>query len=104
MTCCNCRPFLAVAAIDFGTTYSGCAFSTVDSFKEDPLKTFSIEIDDSNAVSYKTPTVLLLTPEGHFHSFGSRAENDYHKLAEKDEADKWYYFNRFKMQLYEEKV
>ena len=30
--------FLLVAAIDFGTAYSGYAFSKVDDFKQDPLK------------------------------------------------------------------
>ena len=30
--------YLLVAAIDFGTAYSGYAFSRVDDFKKDPLK------------------------------------------------------------------
>jgi hypothetical protein len=30
--------YLMVAAIDFGTTYSGYAFSTISNFKLDPLK------------------------------------------------------------------
>ncbi|CAG2253465.1 unnamed protein product [Mytilus edulis] len=50
------KPFVAVAAIDFGTTYSG-----------------------------------------------SKAEEEYATLSEKDEANRWYYFNRFKMQLYKSK-
>lgn len=98
------RQFLAVAAIDFGTTYSGCAFSTVQDFKADPLKITTIELDDENVVSYKTPTVLLLNPEGHFHSFGSKAADHYLTLAETEEAVKWYYFDRFKMQLYRKGV
>ena len=32
--------YLIVAAIDFGTAYSGYAFSKVDDFKKDPLKVF----------------------------------------------------------------
>ncbi|XP_071124712.1 heat shock 70 kDa protein 12A-like [Mytilus edulis] len=97
------KPFVAVAAIDFGTTYSGCAFSTVQDFKTNPLKIETIALDNINVLSYKTPTVLLLTPEGRFHSFGAKAEEDYVTLAEKDEAHRWYYFNRFKMQLYKSK-
>ncbi|VDH91300.1 Hypothetical predicted protein [Mytilus galloprovincialis] len=97
------KPFVAVAAIDFGTTYSGCAFSTVQDFKTNPVKIETIALDETNVISYKTPTVLLLTPEGQFHSFGAKAEEEYVNLAEKDEATKWYYFNRFKMQLYKAK-
>lgn len=98
------RPFIAVAAIDFGTTYSGCAFSTVQDFLANPLKITTIELDDENVVSYKTPTVLLLDPEGRFHSFGSKAADHYLDLADTEEAFKWYYFDRFKMQLYRKKV
>lgn len=100
----NFRPFVAVAAIDFGTTYSGCAFSTVQDFRTNPLRIETIPLDDRNVLSYKTPTVLLLTPEKKFHSFGTKAEDHYVILAERDEADKWFYFNRFKMQLYQAKV
>ncbi|VDI82380.1 Hypothetical predicted protein, partial [Mytilus galloprovincialis] len=93
-------PFVAVGAIDFGTTYSGCAYSTVQDFKTNPLTIDTFQLDHTNVSSYKTPTVLLLTPEGRFHSFGAKAENNYVTLAQKEEANSWYYFNRFKMQLY----
>ncbi|VDI73321.1 Hypothetical predicted protein [Mytilus galloprovincialis] len=96
-------PFVAVGAIDFGTTYSGCAFSTVQEFKTNPLKIDTLQLDITNASSFKTPTALLLTPEGRFHSFGATAENEYVTLAQKEEANSWYYFNRFKMQLYTNK-
>lgn len=98
------RSFVAVAAIDFGTTYSGCAFSTVQDFKTDKLSIVTIPLDDQNVISYKTPTVLLLTPEKQFHSFGAMAEDHYVYLAQRDEANMWYYFDRFKMQLYRAKV
>ncbi|XP_052089704.1 heat shock 70 kDa protein 12A-like [Mytilus californianus] len=98
------KPFIAVAAIDFGTTFSGCAFSTVQDFVTNPLKITTIELDDENVVSYKTPTVLLLDPEGRFHSFGSKAADHYVNLAEKEEACKWYFFDRFKMQLYKKEL
>ncbi|XP_063413669.1 heat shock 70 kDa protein 12A-like [Mytilus trossulus] len=97
------KSFVAVAAIDFGTTYSGCAFSTVQDFKTDKLRIVTIPLDDKNVFSYKTPTVLLLNPEGQFHSFGAAAEDHYVTLAESDEANSWYYFDRFKMQLYSAK-
>ncbi|VDI82383.1 Hypothetical predicted protein [Mytilus galloprovincialis] len=96
-------PFLAVGAIDFGTTYSGCAFSTVQNFKTNPLQINTFQLDHKNVSSFKTPTVLLLTPEGKFHSFGATAESHYVTLARKEEANEWYYFNRFKMELYKNK-
>ena len=30
--------YVIVAVIDFGTTYSGYAFSSIDDFKNDPVK------------------------------------------------------------------
>lgn len=33
---------LIVAAIDFGTTYSGYAYSFRDEYQKDPLKVFSL--------------------------------------------------------------
>ena len=51
----------------------------------------------------KTPTVLLLTPEGEFHSFGFTARDFYHDLQTR-EARRWLYFDRFKMILHHNKV
>ena len=51
----------------------------------------------------KTPTVLLLTPEREFHSFGFTARDFYHDL-EAREARRWLYFDRFKMILHHNKV
>lgn len=97
------KPFFAVAAIDFGTTYSGCAFSTVNNFKSDPMKLETIEIDGKDKSTHKTPTVLLLNNNGTFHSFGAKAEREYASLAAKGKTHEFYYFERFKMQLYKEK-
>ncbi len=51
----------------------------------------------------KTPTVLLLTPNCQFHSFGFTARDYYHDLKE-DEAKKWWFFDKFKMILHHSKV
>ena len=51
----------------------------------------------------KTPTVLLLTPEQEFHSFGFTARDFYHDLQSR-EARRWLYFDRFKMILHHNKV
>ena len=91
-----------VAAIDFGTTYSGYAFS----FTRDPDSIHMMrkwEGGDPGVTNQKTPTTLLLKPNGEFHSFGFSARDCYHDLEE-NEARKWYYFEKFKMSLHSSQV
>ncbi len=91
-----------VAAIDFGTTYSGYAFS----FTRDPDSIHMMrkwEGGDPGVSNQKTPTTLLLKPNGEFHSFGFGARDFYHDLEEA-EAKKWYYFEKFKMNLHSNQV
>ena len=97
---------LQVAAIDFGTTYSGYAMSFRGEFLENPLKIFTNNwtTGSSSAVSLKTSSCILFDPDQNFNSFGFEAEDTYAKLAEDEEHYKWYYFKRFKMLLYENKV
>ena len=102
------KPKVLVAAIDFGSTYSGYAFSFLHEFQRDPLE---IHANTWNAgkdtlLSLKTPTVLLLKPDMTFHSFGYEAEAMYAGLAEREDENwkDWRYFERFKMLLYEEQV
>ncbi|CAG2188783.1 unnamed protein product [Mytilus edulis] len=55
--------YLLVAAIDFGTTYSGYAFSMKDTYKTDPLKIHANQAWNAGGrqlLSLKTPTCLLL--------------------------------------------
>ena len=58
---------------------------------------------DPGVYNQKTPTTILLTPEGAFHSFGYAARDAYHDLDHKD-AQKWMYFDRFKMLLHKDEV
>lgn len=91
-----------VAAIDFGTTYSGYAFS----FTRDPDSIHMMrkwEGGDPGVSNQKTPTTLLLRPNGEFHSFGFGARDVYHDLEE-GETKKWYYFEKFKMSLHSSQV
>lgn len=98
---------LFVAAIDFGTTYSGYAFSSKSDFDKDPCK---INANVWNAggqslLSYKAPTVVLLNPDRTFNSFGYDAENKFTQLIEDDEGyENYFYFHRFKMILHNQKV
>ncbi|XP_023224778.1 heat shock 70 kDa protein 12A-like isoform X2 [Centruroides sculpturatus] len=87
-----------VVAIDFGTTYSGYAFS----FVRDPDNIHMMkkwEGGDPGVINQKTPTTLLLTPDKKFHSFGYSARDYYHDL-DPQEAKKWLYFEKFKMALH----
>ncbi|XP_053400742.1 heat shock 70 kDa protein 12A-like [Mercenaria mercenaria] len=63
---------LVIAAIDFGTTYSGYAYSFRHILKKDPLKTYeNIWTDDNGKLqTSKAPTTVLFEPNGEFHSFG----------------------------------
>ncbi|XP_015269508.1 PREDICTED: heat shock 70 kDa protein 12B [Gekko japonicus] len=91
-------PFSVVVAIDFGTTSSGYAFS----FANDPEAIHMMrkwEGGDPGVANQKTPTSLLLTPEGSFHSFGYTARDYYHDL-DPEEARDWLYFEKFKMKIH----
>lgn len=90
--------FSVVVAIDFGTTSSGYAFS----FASDPESIHMMrkwEGGDPGVAHQKTPTCLLLTPEGTFHSFGYTARDYYHDL-DPEEARDWLYFEKFKMKIH----
>ncbi|KAL3878564.1 hypothetical protein ACJMK2_030901 [Sinanodonta woodiana] len=100
------KKYLMVAAIDFGTTYSGYAFSFRGDYMKNPLKisTNVWPANSRNLVSPKVPTSVLFDPSKQFHSFGFRAEEKYADLALEDKANDWYFFSNFKMTLYNQKT
>ena len=91
-----------VVAIDFGTTYSGYAYSSVSSPDEIYLM-MRAQMGQYGAMNHKIPTILLLNEHGGFHSFGFEAREAYHDLDEA-ESIKWLYFEKFKMELHSRKV
>lgn len=93
--------FKIVAAIDFGTTFSGYAYSFADDSER--IYTNKNWGQTQGFLLHKTPTCLLLRPDGEFDAFGFEAVSKYNDLAE-EEADEYYYFDRFKMKLYDNKV
>ena len=102
----SCSDKILVVALDFGTTFSGYAFSFRHEFEKDPLK-----ISSSNwmggsraAVSLKTSSCVLFRPSGEFDTFGFDAEEKYNDLAMDDFHRDWFYFRRFKMLLYNVEV
>ncbi|NWS00442.1 HS12B protein, partial [Motacilla alba] len=114
--------FSVVVAIDFGTTSSGYAFSftsdpeAIHMMRRGPARGpgagkghfwpqngprmgWKWEGGDPGVANQKTPTSLLLTPEGTFHSFGYTARDYYHDL-DPEEAREWFYFEKFKMKIH----
>ncbi|XP_052795059.1 heat shock 70 kDa protein 12A-like [Mya arenaria] len=95
------RDAVVVAAIDFGTTYSGWAFSFKHEFKSDPIKVSAKTWTGGQLVSSKGPTCVLIKPDGRtLAAFGYEAESRYADLAEEEKHVNWFFFRRFKMMLY----
>jgi len=92
----SCR---VVAAFDFGTTYSGYAFS----FYDYPMAVRS-KLQDWKGAPLKTSTCLLLNPEGQFDTFGYEAEAKYANLANEQTHTGWRLFRQFKMMLHNNTV
>ncbi|KAK3602828.1 hypothetical protein CHS0354_026380 [Potamilus streckersoni] len=93
---------LLVAALDFGTTYSGYAFV----FRhEDHTKIMANTVwSGGSLMSLKCPTCVLFDQKKQFHSFGYEAEDKYSELALDEEHEKWHYFRRFKMTLHNKQI
>lgn len=89
---------LIVAAIDFGTTFSGYAFS----FRDNWAKVFTNNWQGGSLLSHKAPTVLLLNSKAEFVAFGFDAEDQYATLAECGAHKNHYLFQRFKMILHQD--
>lgn len=103
------------AAIDFGTTYSGYAFSfTVPTDNLADIKIYANQKwyagNPESCISLKTPTCILLKKEKdkdntiQIKAFGYEAENQYSEIALGGDADDYYFFYRFKMNLYKENI
>ena len=100
---------LVVAAIDIGTSYSGYAFAFMHDHVYDVTDPDRIHVntwvfDGGSRSLYKTPTCLLLYPDGTMHSFGREALTHYSLLTEDGQDKDWYFFTQFKMALHQEEV
>jgi hypothetical protein len=99
--------YLFVAAIDFGTTYSGYAFSSRDHFKKNPLEIRTNQAWNAGShrhLSLKTSTCLLLNDKEELVSFGYEAENKYSDIVIDCKQNEYFFFQHFKMQLHKNKV
>ncbi|KAL3889658.1 hypothetical protein ACJMK2_001992 [Sinanodonta woodiana] len=85
-------------ALDFGTSYSGYAFS----FYHDKEKIFTSKWP-GNDYCIKAPTSILFNPDMQFDSFGFEAEDKYAELSEDGTHIYWYLFKWFKLVLIKKK-
>uniref|UniRef100_A0A3Q4FXW1 Heat shock 70 kDa protein 12A-like n=1 Tax=Neolamprologus brichardi TaxID=32507 RepID=A0A3Q4FXW1_NEOBR len=87
-----------IIAIDFGTAYSGYAFSLTkrEAETEPRLKYWGQQV---SLRTPKTPTCILFDEHGKFLSFGYEAQSVYFRTRG-DEARKKFFFECFKMSLY----
>lgn len=98
--------FTHFIAIDFGTSGSGIAVfgRTYDNIR---VYTNPKWVPGQKGIAVKCPTALLLDPNGEFEAFGLTAMENYHGkhgLRYPKQSEDYYFFNRFKMCLYDEKV
>ena len=91
-------------AIDFGTTYSGFGFAEANVMGESGIQVFRGWGRGQGFSFYKTPTCVLLSPDGNFNKFGHAAVEAYAKHLAKGDNKDFIYFERFKLVLYNTKV
>ncbi|XP_058941886.2 heat shock 70 kDa protein 12A [Pocillopora verrucosa] len=95
--------YVAVVAIDFGTTYSGFSFSFYGNRGEGGIHMNREWGNEEGRSTLKTPTSILLSPKLEFDSFGYEADDKYVHL--KNGVDKeYYYLKHFKMELHKSKT
>ena len=96
--------YLAVVAIDFGTTYSGFAFSFIKDQGRDAIFMNMDWVNEQGGQTSKTPTCLLLKPDLSFDSFGYEAIEKYAGLEGEGEEREYLFFKHFKMALHSDEV
>ena len=92
---------MLVGAIDFGTSFSGWAFSFKHDNKKRPPGATVGTWNSGTFITEKTPTCILLKPDGTFDSFGYEAEDRYGDLSNKKQHSQYFFFRHFKMKLFE---
>ncbi|XP_062620798.1 heat shock 70 kDa protein 12A-like isoform X2 [Saccostrea cucullata] len=89
--------YSVTAAIDFGTKYSGYAFALNRSDTTIKLPTWS----SGTAMTTKAPTTVLFKPDKTFFKFGYDAIAYMQENPYEEDLDKFYFFQDFKMCLYQ---
>ncbi|XP_062588242.1 uncharacterized protein LOC134249896 [Saccostrea cucullata] len=86
---------LVLAAIDIGTTFSGCALIFTKNIQKDPLDIIIPPWQGSKINSLKAPTLLLLNRDKKCIAFGYKAEKMYTELKCEGKHLGYYYFREF---------
>uniref|UniRef100_A0A7M4E0B3 Heat shock 70 kDa protein 12A-like n=1 Tax=Crocodylus porosus TaxID=8502 RepID=A0A7M4E0B3_CROPO len=97
----NYPPYMAdkslfIIAIDFGTSYSGYCFALESCVDQIRQVFWGME---HGFKTVKTPTCILFNEKKEFKKFGYDAVMKYNTFPA-SEAPKWYFFQNFKMKLY----
>ncbi|WAR12253.1 HS12A-like protein [Mya arenaria] len=109
-TCLSCNmadtDYFMIAAIDFGTTYSGYAFQLTSEYDpKNPTKKIlcpqAWNEGPTKLTSMKTPSCLLLDNNKDLDCFGYMAEDKYADLCMDGDNHNFYFFRRFKMELHD---
>ncbi|RXN15273.1 heat shock 70 kDa 12A-like protein [Labeo rohita] len=90
-------------AIDFGTSYSGYAFSFQTKQAQEQIRIPSWG-KECGQKTLKTPTCILFDEDQKFLKFGYDALMTYTRSTKKLEARKQYLFEHFKMELYDKEL
>lgn len=96
--------YLATVGIDFGTTYSGFAFSFNKGEGGEAIFMNRDWVNEQGHRTSKAPTCLLLKPDLSFDSFGYSAMERYSGLKSAYEEKEYFFFQHFKMELHNEEV
>ena len=92
-----------VVAIDFGTSFSGFAFSFNHRDGSDEIYMNRSWGSAQGYSTHKTPTCILLNREKKFVKFGFEAAEKYAELEDAEDKS-FYFFDRFKMMLHGSEV
>ena len=93
--------YIATVGIDFGTTYSGFAFSFNNEQDDEAIFMNRDWVNELGHRTSKTPTCLLLNRDQSFDSFGYKAVEKYANLRSVYEGKEFFFFQNFKMKLFE---
>ncbi|KAH3897100.1 heat shock 70 kDa protein 12A-like [Dreissena polymorpha] len=92
---------LVVASIDFGTTFSGWAYSFVHDHYNNPADVKSRNWNSGTFITCKAPTCVLIKADRKtVEAFGYDAETKYAELAAEENHKDVYFFQTFKMKLF----
>lgn len=89
-------------AIDFGTSFSGYAFSLRSNTPDEGKINLPFWGKGQSQKTNKTPTCILFDEAENFMKFGYDALTTYTRLMKQDQAKTHYLFEHFKMELYKQ--